>query len=311
MTIDPNDTGMIDVGDGHSVYWEECGNPDGIPVVYLHGGPGAGASVGQRAFFDPARYRGVIFDQRGSGRSRPLASAIDADLSANTTQHLIGDIEMIRKQLGIERWGVLGMSWGSTLALAYSQAHPDRVLGVTCAMVTTTSRREVDWITEGVGRLFPEAWHRFASWVPERLSHLRVVDAYAELLVDPDQDVSEQAAIEWCRWEDTHVSLAPGFRPHPLFSDPEFRLRFARLVTHYWSNSGFLSEDQILRDAATLDGIPGVLIHGRYDVSLPLQTPWELSRRWSTGRLYILEDAGHDGGPNFMEVVADALLEVT
>lgn len=304
--IEPYDSGMLDVGDGHLVYWECCGNPDGVPAVYLHGGPGSGASPGQRRFFDPDLHRGVIFDQRGAGRSRPLASAPDADLSTNTTQHLIADMELLREHLGIERWIVMGLSWGSTLAQAYAHAHPQRVIALVLGLVTTTSRREVEWITEDVGRIFPREWDRFAAAVPEQLRHLRLVDAYAQMVMDPDPATQEGAAREWCLWEDAHVSLAPGHQPNPRYEDPEFRLRFARLVTHYWSNHAFLDEDQLLRDAANLNGIPGMMIHGRYDVSGPLITPWRLSQKWTTSELHVMEDAGH-GGAHLPDLISDAL----
>src|SRR5579884_2495442 len=305
--IEPYDSGMLDVGDGHQIYWETCGNPDGIPAVYLHGGPGSGCSPGQRRFFDPAVYRAVLFDQRGSGRSRPLASEPSADLSANTTQHLIADMERLRRQLGIERWTVVGMSWGTTLGLAYAQAHPDRVRALVLALVTTTSRREVDWITRDVGRIFPEQWARFAKAIPERLRYLPICDAYAKLLFDPDPAVCDFAAREWCTWEDAHVSLAPDHRPSPRYEDPEFRLRFARLVTHYWGHAAFLKDEQLIRDATILNGIPGVLIHGRYDVSSPVETAWRLSQRWETSELHVMDDAGHGGGAMFMEWVIGSL----
>ena len=304
--IEPYDSGMLDVCDGHSVYWECCGNPEGRPALYLHGGPGSGCSPGQRRFFDPEIYRIVLFDQRGSGRSRPLASEPGADLSSNTTAHLIADIEALRRHHAIERLTVLGLSWGTTLGLAYAQAHPLRVDALVLALVTTTSRREVEWITRDVGRIFPREWDRFASAVPNTLQHLPLVDAYATLLFDEDPAVRERAAREWCAWEDTHVSLAPGYRPNSRYEDPEFRLRFARLVTHYWRQAAFLEENQLLRDAPTLDGIPGVLIHGRYDVSSPLETAWRLSERWSTSRLQVLDDAGH-GGTGVAAAVIEAL----
>lgn len=297
---------MLDVGDGHSVYWECCGNPDGKPALYLHGGPGSGCSPSQRRFFDPDAYRVVLFDQRGSGRSRPLASESDADLRTNTTAHLIADMEALRRLHGVERWTVLGLSWGTTLGLAYAQAHPQRISAVVLALVTTTSRREVEWITRDVGRIFPREWDRFVSAVPDTLRHLPLVDAYATLLFDEDSAVRERAAREWCAWEDTHVSLAPGHRPNPRYEDPEFRLRFARLVTHYWRHAAFLEEDQLVRDAPILDGIPGVLIHGRYDVSSPLDTAWRLSQRWSTSQLHVLDDAGHSG-ESVAVVIIDAL----
>lgn len=306
--IEPYESGMLDTGDGHQVYWECCGNPNGKPALYLHGGPGSGFSPGQRRFFDPAAYKAVLFDQRGSGRSRPLASEPDADLSTNTTHHLIADIEALRELQGVDRWTILGLSWGTTLALAYTQAHPDRVSALILGLVTTTSRREVEWITRDVGRIFPREWERFVAAIPDRLRHLRPVDAYAAMLVDPDPAVHEPAALEWCAWEDTHVSLAPDFEPNPRYEDPEFRLRFARLVAHYWSRHAFLEDDQLLRDAPILNGIPGALIHGRYDVSSPLETPWRLAQRWPTSRLQVLDDAGH-GGASLPGAVVDALNE--
>lgn len=307
--IEPYDSGMLDGGDGHQVYWECCGNPAGRPALYLHGGPGSGCSAGQRRFFDPHLYRAVLLDQRGSGRSRPLANEPDADLSSNTTAHLIADIEAVREMYGVDRWTILGLSWGTTLGLAYAQAYPHRVNALVLGFVTTTSRREVQWITEDVGRIFPQEWDRFANAVPHHLRHLRLVDAYATMLADPDPTVRDNAAREWCTWEEAHVSLTPGHTPNPRYLDPEFRLRFARLVTHYWQHAAFLEEDQLIRDAAKLNGIPGVLIHGRYDVSGPLLTAWQLSRRWTTSRLRILDDAGHGGGKEFMPLVLGALNE--
>jgi proline iminopeptidase len=307
--IEPYDSGMLDGGDGHQVYWECCGNRAGRPALYLHGGPGSGCSASQRRFFDPNLYRAVLLDQRGSGRSRPLANEPDTNLSTNTTAHLIADIEKLREVLGVDRWTILGLSWGTTLGLAYAQAHPQRVNTLVLAFVTTTSRREVQWITEDVGRIFPQEWDRFANAVPDRLRQLRLVDAYATMLADPDPVVRDNAAREWCTWEDAHVSLAPGHTPNPRYQDPEFRLRFARLVTHYWRHAAFLAEDQLICDAAKLNGIPGVLIHGRYDVSGPLVTAWRLSQRWTTSRLYILDDAGHGGGNEFMPLVIGALNE--
>lgn len=305
--IEPFATGMLDVGDGHSVYWEVCGNPAGRPALYLHGGPGSGSTPGQRRFFDPEIYRVVLFDQRGSGRSHPLASDADTDLSTNTTHSLIADIEALRRLHEVENWTVLGLSWGTTLGLAYAHAHPDRVNALVLALVTTTSRREVEWLTRDVGRIFPQEWERFSASVPERLRDLPLVDAYAMMLFDPDPAVQEKAAREWCAWEDAHISLTPGHSPNPRFEDPEFRLRFARLVTHYWRHYAFLGAEQLLADAANLNGVPGVLIHGRYDVSSPLETPWRLSQNWSTSELVVLEDAGHGGGDTLLDAIDDAL----
>lgn len=304
--IEPHDSGLLDVGDGHQMYWEVCGNPRGKPALYLHGGPGAGASPGQRRFFDPGAYRIVVIDQRGCGRSRPLASSPVIDLTTNTTQHLIADIERLREHLAVKDWTILGLSWGTALALAYAHAHPDRVRALVLGLVATTSRRYVKWITEDVGCIFPREWDRFAAAVPERLRHLPLVDAYATLLQDPDPAVHEPAAIAWCAWEDAHVSLTPGHQPYARFQEPEFRLIFARLVTHYWRHHAFLEEDQLLRDAAKLNGIPGVIIHGIYDVSGPLEAAWRLSQRWSTSRLVVMDDGGH-GGESLPGHVVEAL----
>jgi proline iminopeptidase len=308
-SIEPYDEGMLDVGDGHRIYWECSGNPAGKAALFLHGGPGSGCSPGQRRFFDPTLYRAVLFDQRGSGRSRPLASEPNADLSTNTTAHLIADIEALRALLGVDRWTILALSWGTTLALAYAQTHPQRVKAMVLGFVTTTSRAEVRWITEDVGRIFPEEWDRFSGAIPDHLRHLRPVDAYAIMLADRDPAIRDRAARAWCDWEDAHVSLTPGHAPSLPFQDPEYRLRFARLVTHYWRHAGFLEEDQLIRDAESLNGIPGVLIHGRYDVSGPLVTAWNLHRRWKTSRLHVLDDAGHGGGSEFMPLVLRAMRE--
>jgi len=307
VTPEPDEIGTLDVGDGHHVYFECSGAPRGRPMLYLHGGPGAGAGPGARRFFDASIDRIVIFDQRGCGRSRPLASAADVDLSTLTTKHLIADIERLRVHLGIERWTLLGLSWGSTLALAYAHAHPQRVEAIVLGLVTTTSNEEVAWMTEGVGRIFPREHRRFREAVPERLRSLRLVDAYATLLSDADPDVCARAAVEWCAWEDAHVSLSPGHRPSPLFEDAQFRLCFARQVTHFWRHAAFLEDGALIREARALDGIPAVLIHGRFDVSLPLETPMTLSERWSTSRLVVLDDMGHGNGTSFPAAVRDAL----
>jgi proline iminopeptidase len=238
-----------------------------------------------------------------------LASDLDADLSTNTTQHLIADIEALRELRGIDRWTILGVSWGSTLALAYAQTYPKRVNAMVLALVTTTSHREVRWITEDMGRVFPQQWERFIDAIPQRLRHLRPVESYARMLADADPITRDNAAREWCAWEDAHVSLAPGHVPSPRYQDPEFRLRFARLVTHYWRHAAFLEEDQLIQGAAKLNGVPGVLIHGRFDISGPLFTAWRLSQRWTSSRLQLLDDAGHGGGNSFLPAVVDALNE--
>lgn len=302
--VEPYASGMLEVGDGHTLYWEQVGNPDGLPAVYLHGGPGSGSAAGARRYFDPEVWNVLLFDQRGAGRSQPLASEPAADLRVNTTRHLIADLERLRSLHGAKSWVVLGTSWGATLAQAYAHVHPERVSGIVLAAVTTTSRSEVDWITNEMRRIFPQEWDVLAAGVPKRLQHLRLIDAYAQMTADPDPAIHQPAAEDWCRWEDTHVSLALDYKHDSRYDDPEFALRFARLVTHYWSNGAFLEEDQLMRDAARLNGIPGILVHGRFDVSSPLQVPWDLAKRWSSSELRVVGDAGHGGGSFSSSVTA-------
>jgi proline iminopeptidase len=302
--LEPYATGQLEVGDGHVLYWETCGNPDGTPAVWLHGGPGSGCSAGTRRPFDPAAYRIVLFDQRGCGRSRPLVSEPGADLSTNTTWDLVRDIEALRQHLGIDSWVVAGGSWGVTLALVYAQAHPDRVRAMVLVAVTSGTRAETDWITRHMGRVFPEAWEEFAAGAPEAEREGDLSAAYARLLADPDPATREEAARRWCAWEDTHVRLMPGWTPSKRYLDPEFRLVFATLVTHYWANGCFLEDRQVLDGMHRLAGIPAVLIHGRYDVSGPLDTAWGLHHAWPGSRLVVLEDSGHGGGSMGGELVA-------
>ncbi|MGY1603666.1 prolyl aminopeptidase [Geodermatophilus sp. SYSU D00815] len=298
---EPHDQGELAVGDGNRVHWEVSGNPAGRPAVLLHGGPGSGISPGMRRWFDPAAYRVVAFDQRGCGRSTPRVDDPAVDLSTNTTQALVADTEALREHLGVERWTVAGGSWGTTLALAYAQAHSDRVAELVLSAVTTTTRREVEWITRAMGRVFPEAWARFRDGVPPGDRDGDLAAAYARLLADPDPAVRERAARDWCAWEDTHVSLGPGWSPDPRFDDPVFRAVFARLVTHYWAGAGFLPDGALLAGATRLAGIPGLLSHGRRDISGPLDTAWELSLRWPDAELVVVEE-GH-GGPGMTDAV--------
>lgn len=308
--IEPYTSGMLDVGDGHHIYWEEVGNPAGTPALSIHGGPGSGSSTRARRNFDPDAYRAVLFDQRGCGRSRPLVSEPPpepgADLRTNTTDHLVADIEALREHLGIGRWVVTGASWGVTLALVYAQRHPERVRAMVLGAVTAGTRREIEWITRDMGRIFPVEWKRFAAQVPEAERGGDLCAAYARLLADPDPAVRERAAREWCRWEDTHVSLMPGWAPDPRYEEPEFRLIFARLVTHYWGHGCFLADGEILAGMGRLADIPGVLIHGRWDLSSPPDTAWALHRAWPGSQLQLLEDAGH-GGVGFPEAMVAAL----
>jgi proline iminopeptidase len=287
--------GRLAVSDGAELYWEESGNPDAPALVWLHGGPGSGlGSGGYRQRPDPERWRIIGFDQRGCGRSTPLIDGPGAGLDALTTPRMIADLEELRIHLGVERWLVAGGSWGSTYALAYAQQHPDRVTALVLAAVTTTSRAEVDWITESVGRIFPREWEAFAA-ASGREPGERVVEAYDRLLRHPDPAVRVEAALAWCRWEDVHVSLAPGWQPDPRYTDPAFATLFATQVVNCWVHDAFLGPRGILDRLDVIAHIPTVLIHGRLDVSGPLATAWELHRGLPNSRLVVVDDEGHGG----------------
>ncbi len=299
--IEPYDSGLLDVGEGHRLYWETCGSPGGKPAIVLHGGPGSGCSPGMRRMFDPSAYRLVLFDQRNCGRSTPHASEAGVDLSANTTASLVEDCERLREHLGIDRWLVWGGSWGTTLGLAYAQAHPDRVTEMILVSVVTTTRGEVEWVTRHMGRVFPEQWARFRDGVPEEDRDGDLSLAYSRLLESRDAAVREEAARAWCAWEDTHIATYPGHKPDPRYDDPRFRLCFARLVTRYWSNAAFLEDGQLLRDAHRLAGIPAVLINGRLDISGPSDVAFQLARAWPDAELVVVDGAGHGGGHAAMD----------
>ena len=240
LPAEPYASGGLDVGDGHTVYWETVGTPAGTPAVYLHGGPGSGSRPHARAYFDPARYRAVLFDQRGCGRSRPLASDPGADLSANTTGHLVADIERLRDHLGVDRWVVVGVSWGVTLALVYAQAHPRRVSAMVLGAITSGARHEIEWITRDMGRLFPAEWEAFTARVPPAERHGDLSAAYSRLLADPDAHIREAAARAWCAWEDTHVSLVPGWKPSPRY-EPKGEPDLAVLAKSDGYATGFIA----------------------------------------------------------------------
>lgn len=297
--------GTLAVSDGNELYFEVAGNPAGSAVLWLHGGPGSGARPGHRTRIDPTRQRSIAFDQRGCGRSVPIATERLDLLNSNTTDAQIGDIEALRQHLGIERWMVTGGSWGATLALAYAQAHPQRVTAIALLAVTNTSRAEVEWVTEAMGRVFPEEWDRFMAAV-DRKPGERVVEAYARALRGPDPAMRAAAAEAWGRWEDTHVSLGPGWKPDPRWQDPQVREVVATLVTHYWSNSGF-GGDEIIRRMDRLAGIPGVLVHGRRDISSPVMVAYRLHQAWPGSRL-VITDEGH-GGPDGWAEIRRAIAE--
>jgi proline iminopeptidase len=276
------------------VYWEACGNPSGKAAVVLHGGPGSGCTMWHRRLFDRTAYRVVLFDQRGCGRSRPHASAPDTDLASNNTRNLISDMERLRQHLGVDRWLVLGGSWGSTLALAYAEGHPDRVTEIILFGITTGRRKEFDWLFRGgVAMLFPEEWERLRAVLPAGERDGDIVEAYHRLLNDPDPAVRQAAAVAWCTWESATPTWPPASGLAPRFADPDFAMAFARLVTHYVRNDGFLEDGCLLRDAHVLADIPGILVNGRFDLQAPIANAWELKRVWPRAELVVVADAGH------------------
>ncbi len=301
--IEPFKSGMLDVGDGHQVYWELCGNPSGKPAVFLHGGPGSGCNPDHRRLFDPDKYCVLLFDQRGCGRSTPHAS-----LEANTTWDLVSDMEKLRSQVGAPSWLVFGGSWGSTLALAYAQTYPQRVSALVLRGIFTARPEELHWYyQEGASWVFPDEWEHFVAPIPlEERSDL--MGAFHRRLTGPDLNAQLEAAVAWSRWEGRTVTLLPDATLDEAHSDPHFALAFSRIENHYFVNKGFLEDQQLLRDASKLHGIPGVIVQGRYDMVCPVKTAWELHKAWPEAKFQLVNNAGH----SFKEPgILDALIRAT
>ena len=302
--IEPYDSGMLPLDGRHSMYYEQCGDPAGKPVVLLHGGPGAGCSPRMRCFHNPSKYRIVLFDQRGSGRSTPHADLID-----NSTWHLVDDIEQLRAHLRIERWQVFGGSWGSTLALAYAQKHPQRVLELVLRGIFMLRRWELEWFyQEGASRIFPEAWQHYLAAIPPD-EHPDLMAAFHRRLTSDDEATRLAAARAWSVWEGATSFL----HQDPDFisghEDAAFALAFARIENHYFVNGGFFdADDQLLRDAPRIAEIPGVIVHGRYDVVCPVQNAWDLHQAWPKADLRISPASGHSA---FEAENTDALVRAT
>ncbi|NUW32980.1 prolyl aminopeptidase [Nonomuraea sp. SMC257] len=313
--IEPYDHGHLDTGDGHLVYWEVCGNPAGKPALVVHGGPGSGCSTNARRTFDPEHYRIILFDQRNCGRSLPHASDPAADLSTNTTQHLVADMERLREHLGVERWLLYGGSWGSTLMLAYAEAHPERVSEIVMVAATMTRRYEIDWLYRGVGRFFPEEWQRFRAGVPEDQRDGDLPDllaAYHRLVSDPDPQVRAKAAQDWLAWEDAVISLEPNGKRDAYSDRPsDAQVAFVRICSHYFANGAWLEEGALLRDAHRLAGIPGVIVHGRFDLGAPLENAWQLTQAWPDARLVVVDDSGHTGSETMRDAIMSAIAGFT
>jgi proline iminopeptidase len=300
--IEPYASGMMDTGDGHMVYWERVGTPGAKPAVFLHGGPGGGLSPSQRRVFDPDRYDVLLFDQRGCGRSRPFAS-----LEANTTWHLVADIERLREMMGVESWLVCGGSWGSALALAYAQKHPERVTEMVLRGIFTLRSWELQWYyQQGASLLFPDKWEHFVSPIPvEERGDL--IAAYNRVLTGTDRVEQMRAAKEWARWEGETITLMPDLSVSGSFYDDDYALAFARLENHYFINGGWLEEGQLLRDSHLLRHIPAVIVQGRYDAACPPQTAWDLHRAWPEAEFHMMEGAGHAmSQPGILDRVIDA-----
>jgi proline iminopeptidase len=289
--VEPRRQGHLAVGDGHEIYWEECGNPSGKPAVFLHGGPGAGCDTRARRFFDPARYRIVLFDQRGCGRSRPHAA-----LEHNTTWHLVADIERLREMLGIERWLVFGGSWGSTLALVYAEMHPERVAQLVLRGIFMLRKAELDWFYEaglGASAMYPDLWEHFVAPIPpaERGDMMR---AYYKRLTGSNRKEALAAARAWAIWEGSTSFLLMDEENVRKWGEEEFALAVARIECHYFVNGGFLkSESQLLDDVARIRKIPGVIVQGRHDAVCPMFTAWDLHRAWPEAEFRVVPDAGH------------------
>lgn len=286
--LQPFRTGMLDTGDGHQIYWELCGNPDGRPAVFLHGGPGSGCSPDHRRLFDPTKYCVLLFDQRGCGRSLPFAS-----LDNNTTWHLVADMERLRQMLGVDRWLVFGGSWGSTLALAYAQRHTERVSALVVRGIFTLRRQEVQWYyQEGASRIFPDLWEAFLAPIPPAERH-DLVAAYHSRLTGSDPVAQLACARAWSLWEGQTIRLLPDAANAAKHAQDAFALAFARIENHYFTHGGWMDEGQLLRDAGRLADVPGVIVQGRYDVCTPADTAWALHRAWPQAEFHLVPDAGH------------------
>ncbi|MCB9962737.1 MAG: prolyl aminopeptidase [Hyphomonas sp.] len=286
--IEPYASGHLDVGDGHSVYWERCGTPGAKPAVFLHGGPGGGISPSHRRVFDPALYDILLFDQRGCGKSTPNAS-----LEANTTWHLVADIERLREMAGVDSWLVFGGSWGSTLALAYAETHPDRVSEIVLRGIYLLTKPELDWYYQfGVSEMFPDKWERFLAPIPEA-ERGDMMGAYRKRLTGSDRKAQAEAAIAWSEWEGQTITLLPEPSTSDVFSDADYAIAFARIENHYFVHGGWMDEGQLLRDVGRIRHIPGTIVHGRYDMPCPARFAWALHRAWPEAEFHLIEGAGH------------------
>jgi len=309
----PHRAGLLDVGDGNQIFWEARGNPSGRTVLLVHGGPGSGRSRTAHNAFDHNVFQIVSFDQRGCGDSVPSAADPATDMAVNTTEHLLDDMEKLRRHLGVDRWLLYGGSWAATLILAYAQRHPQRVDGIILISVSMTRPSEIDWLYRGLRILLPEAWERFRTAIPAAArDDANLVEAYRRHMEHPDLTVREHAARTWRDWEDATIDHEVLGRPGQFGAKPtEARLAFVRICTHFYAQYGWLDDGRLLRDAPLLTGIPGVIIHGRLDLSCPVVTAWELARAWPDAELTVIEDSGHTGSPALAAAVRHAVARFT
>jgi proline iminopeptidase len=286
--IEAFESGYLDTGDGHSVYWERSGTKGAKPAVFLHGGPGGTISPNHRRLFDPALYDVMLFDQRGCGKSTPNAS-----LDNNTTWHLVADIERLREKMGVEKWQVFGGSWGSTLALAYAEKYPERVTELVLRGIYMCTRPELEWFYQfGVSEMFPDKWEKFVEPIPVEERH-DMMAAYHRLLTGTDHEKQIEAAVAWSSFEGQVITLLPEPATSDHFLDPEFALAFARIENNYFVNGCWFDEGQLLRDAHKLQDIPGTIVHGRYDMPCPAKYAWVLHKAWPKAEFKLIEGAGH------------------
>lgn len=286
--IEPFETGMLDTGDGHRIRWERVGTRGATPAVFLHGGPGGGIAPAHRQLFDPARYDVILFDQRGCGQSTPFAS-----LENNTTWHLVADIERLREMAGFEKWVVFGGSWGSTLALAYAETHPARTSALVVRGIYMLRPSELDWYYRfGVSEMFPDKWERLLAPIPEA-ERGDILRAYHKRLTGPDEAIQRAVGQVWSRWEGETITLLPDPALGDRMGEEDFAHAFARIETHFFVHDGWLEENQLLRDAHRLADIPGVIVHGRYDMPCPARSAWDLHKAWPRAEFHLVEGAGH------------------
>lgn len=301
----PTSNGFLQISDTEKVYWETTGSPTGIPVLFLHGGPGAGLNSGYKKHFDPNSHYIIGMDQRGCGRSTPLACENLKNLNDNNTQNLIKDIESLRCLLEVESMMIVGISFGTFLAISYAQQHPQRVNSMVLGAITSLSKQDINWITNDISKIFPVEWQQLSNAVATN-NQTKLIESYYTSITHSNSTVRNQTALAWCEWEDTHVSIVPGSKPYLSTKSLSFQLNFSTLVLHYWVNYGFHINDNFFKNIIRISHIPAVLIHGRMDISSPLDSVYKVHKNWSNSHLIIVVDEGH-GGPKMISKINESI----